>query len=499
MGSIVNRKRLTLLQTIAKAQVPADTAEIKLNDAITLKRSLDMTAQDLISMGTGEDSDAYKAALTDLNKEIETAKTSIATAAVAYGQAKLKALQDVSAAKAADSGEIAVTVESPVDYNRSVLKAMPLSSDSMRLNVQYFSADNTENSSNNHAATVSSFVSESLSYFGDHQAGQASDAAQSQVAAQSTKHKLAGTLVICVSCTHKNARIFAPVFLDPDKAVTAWNTLMCSDKKDRLNVYDKTKIIAALTQAETDEAAKPLEEISYSILSGATYGSSFVGMVHILKTESTSVSEAVESGMQTMQETMQFGGWFASASGGFGVDSSFSNSVKNLLSSQEIQSQCTLTTMGVIPSIKSNQVKIGVKEFADFDPAKEMEKLAVLQGATASDLNSIGSAADAARTGQQMVTLQGTTIQSALTGLADVDDGANSVLDINSLMTALEDYVNRCSGGDDEIGVPINFFLKPVYKSMIIRSWLQKYYPNAYQPGSSDDNQPGPTPPTPQP
>jgi hypothetical protein len=34
--------------------------------------------------------------------------------------------------------------------------------------------------------------------------------------------------------------------------------------------------------------------------------------------------------------------------------------------------------MGIIPSIKSNQVKIAVQQFVDFDPAKEMEKLATL-------------------------------------------------------------------------------------------------------------------------
>ena len=107
-----------------------------------------------------------------------------------------------------------------------------------------------------------------------------------------------------------------------------------------------------------------------SIISGATYGSSFVGMVHVLRVEDTTANQKMVSAAASMQEQFTVGGWFAKESGGFGVDASFQNDIKNLLSSQSISSHVTLTTMGTIPSIKSNQIQIGVKQFADFDPAK---------------------------------------------------------------------------------------------------------------------------------
>jgi hypothetical protein len=150
--------------------------------------------------------------------------------------------------------------------------------------------------------------------------------------------------------------------------------------------------------------------------------------------------------------------------------------------------------MGIIPSIKSNQVKMGVQGFSDFDPAKEMQQLATLQGATASENNSISSAADAARTGQQMITLKNSTITSTLSGLANIDDGANNIIDTNSMMTAMDDYIQKCIEGGNNLGVPINYYLKPITQSMIARSWMAKYYPNKFnQAGAADDSKGGAT------
>ncbi len=357
---------------------------------------------------------------------------------------------------------------------------MPLSVDSLQMNVQYFSFDENAQTSNSHAATISSFVSESLSYFGEKQSSQASASAQAQVNSQHSHHSISGTLVICISCTHKTAQVFAPFILDVDKAVRAFNKLFPSNT---IKTNDSASIKKIEAKAETKN------EKSFSILSGATYGSSFVGMVHVLNTSETSSSQEMESVATSMQETFDLGGWFASGTGGFGVNDSFSNSAKNLLSTQNITSHCSAVTMGIIPSIKSNQVKIGVQQFSDFDPGKEMQQLAVLQGATADENNTVSSAADAARTGQQMITLKNSTITSTLSSLSEIDDGANNIIDTNSMMTAMDDYIQKCISGNDNIGVPINYFLKPITQGMIARAWLAKYYPNKYnQAGSADDS-----------
>ena len=207
----------------------------------------------------------------------------------------------------------------------------------------------------------------------------------------------------------------------------------------------------------------------------------------------------MEGVAEKLQAQFKLGGWFTDRQGGFGVEKTFADSVKNLISSQNIQSHCSLATMGVIPSIKSNQVKMGVKQFADSDPEKEMQKLATLQGATATESNTLESSAEAARTGKQMISLHNATIQSTLTGLAEIDDGQNGVIDINSMMTAMDDYVEKCSTGDNNIGVPINYYLKSQDKAATLKAWLEKYYPKENISGG-DTPTPEPTPtPTPEP
>jgi hypothetical protein len=96
-----------------------------------------------------------------------------------------------------------------------------------------------------------------------------------------------------------------------------------------------------------------------------------------------------------------------------------------------------------------------------------------------------------------MIELKKITIESALSGLSDIDKANNQIIDINSMMNAMDDYIERCvqSGGDDSkknIGVPINYYLKPITKAMITRAWLAKYYPTmGNRAGSVDDSNSG--------
>ncbi len=50
-GSIVPQDKLDNILSIAKFQAPADAAQADMNAAITLKRSIDMTVQEMIDMG----------------------------------------------------------------------------------------------------------------------------------------------------------------------------------------------------------------------------------------------------------------------------------------------------------------------------------------------------------------------------------------------------------------------------------------------------------------
>jgi hypothetical protein len=481
LGNIVCKERLDNLVALAQIQAPADAAEDKLNGLISTKRSLDMTVSELFDM----DVTPNQAMLDSLAK----LKTSIADAAADFSTKKIQAETDAAILKA----KIAIineSLESPIDYNRTEIKKMPLSADSLKMNAQYFSFDENSENSGTYASTISGFVSDEVSYFGDDFASQASSSAQSQVNSQISRHKIAGTMVISVVCTHKDAALLAPLMLDVDKAIRVWNQMYP-------DAMIKTDSIANVQQIA--QQANTKDEKSMTILSGATYGSCFIGMVHILNSTQTASSEQMYSIAAKMQDQFKVNGWFVDASGGFGVDSSFSTDVKNLLSTQNIDAHCSLVTLGSIPCLKSNEVAMGVKGFADDDGAKSMAALMKLQNATASDQDSVDASAAAARTGAQMIALQNSKIQASLSGLADIDNQRNKIIDTNSIMDALEDYVQKCLEGN--IGVPINFYLKPITRSQLAEMWMAKYYPGKFLAISGDDsNTSNPvTPPAPAP
>jgi len=474
LGNLVSADRLHNLEAISDLQSPADAAEDTLNSLISMKRSLDMTIQELIDLGV--DPAEVITTSADAGKQIAQAAADYAKAKIASELAirplkqKIRAIND--------------SVESPIDYNRSQIKTMPLSADSLKMNSQYFANDENDQNSNTHAATVSSFVSDEVSYFGDSFSSSVSASAASQVNSQVSRHAIAGTLVVSVTCTHKDAVLLAPLILDVDKAIRVWNQTF----PDAMIKTDSIPVVAQIAAQSNTKDEKVL-----NILSGATYGSCFIGMIHILNTTDTKSSEAMYSIASKVQEQFKVSGWFADVNGGFGVEASFSNDIKNLLSSQNISAHCSLITMGSIPSIKSNEVAMGVKGFADDDGAKSMAALMKLQNATASSQDSVDNSAAAARTGQQMVALQNSKITATLSALADIDSQKNKIIDTGSVMDALDDYVQKCLAGN--IGVPINYYLKPISRSQLAEMWMAKYYPGKFLSISGDDSTPvAPTP-----
>ena len=458
LGNIVDPKKLEVLEKISEKKAPIDMAENKMNDLISFKRSIDSTIRELGSMGVDTN---------ELYEDSQKIGEQIKEAAKEYAQTKLNANTEILEIKAAPL--VHANWESPLDYNRTEIKRMPLSADSMNMNVQYFSCDQNSQSAQTQSENIQSFISSEFKFLGDDFSHQASAAAARQINSQYSRHDISGTLVIAVSCTHKDAALLAPCVLDVDKAIRVWNSMYEDDKI-------KTDSPANIMNIAAMEGTK--EENAMTIVSGATYGSCFVGMVHILNNSITRSSEEMNSLAQSIQAQCKMASWFADVSGGFGLGEQFAKDIKNMFSSQNVTSHCTITTKGAIPSNKANSVKLAVKEFTKFDGASAMDQLASLQNATSGDKASVDKSAESARLGQQMVSLQNAKIQGVLTGLSDIDDGENKILDINSMMTALEDYINKALSG--ELGMPINYYLKPITKAQLAQLWVNKYFPDKF-------------------
>jgi hypothetical protein len=467
LGNLVSLTRLDIIEQIAQVQAPADAAEDTLNALISTKRSLDMTGQELMGMGID---------ISDVISASEDTGKDIATAAAAYAKAKIAAVKAVGPLRAKMSA-VNESIESPIDYNRSQIKQMPLSADSLNMNVQYFANDTNSQNSSTHAQQIASFVTGETATLGKSFSLQASTNAASQVNSQVQNHSIAGTLVIAVTCTHKDAVLLAPFILDVDKGIRAFNAVF-PDNMIKTDSVDSISTIAAQSNTK--------EEKALTLLSGATMGSSFVGMVHVLNETDTAASESMESVASSLQTKLRIGSWFKNASGGFGVSDSFSDDAKALLSTQNVTSHCSLTTIGSIPSIKSNQVQMAVQQFTDFDGKSAMSSLLALQGATDSDQKTVASSAQAAITGGQFTAMRASTMQAALSALSPIDDGQNKMIDTNSMMDALDDYIQKCLSGN--IGAPITYYLKRVTASQLAQMWMAKYYPGKYLSISGDDS-----------
>ncbi len=476
LGNIVPEKHLENLEAISKIQAPIDADLGELNSALLLKHKLEMTLQELANMGV---------ATKPVTDQMDTVDKAITGAAGKYAKTAAASLPAVAAARAKIE-QVGESIESPIDYNKSSIKKMPLSADSLTMDAQYFSFDETRQSSESVMASMKSFVSASSSFLGNERSAQMTATMQDQVSHQREVHDIQGTLVITANCTHKNAALFAPFVIDVDKGIRAWNELVKLKQLHGTGQFIKTDDRASFEKAA--EQSGTAEEAYYNLLSGATYGSSFVGMVHVLKEAGTQSDQSMYSAAASLQAQMKVGGWFSNFEGGFGVSSSFSHSAKQLLSQQKITSHISIICMGLIPSIVANDVELAVKQFTNFDPAAMMEKLQTLQNATAAEQASISQAADAARTGGQMMSIHAAEIKSVMSAVSEHQDGSNKMLDINSLMTAFTDYVNKAGGGD--IGVPIEYYLKPITANQLFQMWVAKYFPAKYVTSAGDDTTP---------
>ena len=74
----------------------------------------------------------------------------------------------------------------------------------------------------------------------------------------------------------------------------------------------------------------------YSIISGTTFGSSIVGMVHVLNSANMSVGDTPTAAATSMHSSMDAGGWLAGEEGTIGINDKFAADVKNLLSQQNV-------------------------------------------------------------------------------------------------------------------------------------------------------------------
>lgn len=476
LGMIVEPKKIQTLEKIADAQKDVDAQRDYVNALLRQKLSLDMTGRELISLGVDPASDELKSFnenITELNKEI-------LQASVDLGGKVIAAEKEIVGIKSdSEQQQIGTQLQSPIDFSASQLKSMPLSSDSMDMDVQYFRYEDQKQSSSQKASSVSAFVGAKVSRFlGPTIGAQVSNTSQKSSVATHDAHKIIGTLVICANCTSREAQIFSPVQLDVDAAVESY-----SFYKDGNNM--PTETMEEMKTIATKPIKKDDQKNALPVLIGASYGSSFVGFVHFEKIEKTDTAQSAQSKATQARAEVEANLFLASIEGSFGLDAQTSSSVKALMSSSDIQSHCSVIAMGLIPSIKSNNVKSVVKSMKN-DPAENMAQLAAMQTSANTATKSMAASGAEAKKGQSIEQMNADYIKAAVSAVSEVDSQDNKVIDLNSMMTALDDYVAKA--GDGKTGVPINFYLKYVTARDIAIAWMNKYHPGELFSKKPDDD-----------
>lgn len=477
LGMIVDPNKIKDLKDIADAQKNVDAERDHFNALLRQKLSLDMTMRELISLGATPDQ------LSDLKSNITTLMGNVTKVAGSLSKAVIKAETAIAKIKSSQGQkQIGSQLQSPVDFAASPLQSLPLSADSMNMDVQYFRYEDNEQTSRSTANSISSFVGAKVTSFLGPTYGASVGASAHQASTSAVdNHGVFGTLVICANCTSRDVQVFSPLKLDPDAAVESYVFSQTGGQNSMpVAEWQEMKKLALATISKDDQKS------AMPVIVGASYGSSFVGFVHFEKIEDTSSSQSSQSVAAQARATVERDMFFSSITGSFGLDAQSASNLQQLLSTSNIQSHCSLITMGLIPSIKSNSVSTAVKALQG-DPKSRMEELAAMQDASNSGVSSLAAAGASAKKGQSMEQMKSDYIKSSVAAVGELDKSNNQVIDLNSLMTALDDYVAKA--GDGKIGVPINYYLKYVTKRDIALEWMQKYYPNQlYEKDDSKDS-----------
>ncbi len=446
LGTVVDSQLLDLLDQISTLQQGIEAAQEKMNSLILMRRSFVMTLNELLDMNID---------VSDLESEIKSIDAQISASATSYMATRLKNEASIQRVK-----ETLVELptnsqmESPVDFAKSKISSQPLAYESMKLDAQYFSfASNLQNDT---LANIETYIKSANADLGKGASDVAKEATN-RIQQQHENHGIAGTLVITACCMHKNVSMIEPFVLDVDKAIAVWNAT--TGRKDIIDTSDPAAV-AALSKSPANK-----NETDISVISGAAYGSSFVGMVHILNTEATTPPEIQ---IASLNDKLKLGGWLENAVGGFGVDDDTLKEVKRMLSSQKVSSHVSLVTMGAIPTISSTKIDLAVKQIAKPDPQAINQ---ILQNDPETD--NVAKAASDSREGNQQLTIQNAKIRSLVSSLDEIDQGSNEVMDINSLMSAFDNYLKVISSGDEATGAPIRFFTKKITKSLLVEGWLK--------------------------
>lgn len=484
LGHLVRPERIEMLKMLAELQRPQQLAESDYNSLVLAINSLQETSREMTYMGVDS---------SDLQVQLDKLREQLGEAAIRLGEMSIET-ENATTELLSKQGQILInsTSTSPLDFVQSQLKKLPLSSDALDMDVSYFRQEFNTQGQSTHASTLSSYIAEKTSSMVDNYQHNHADNVRSQVERQIQNHSIEGTLVITAQCTHRQSQILDPFILDARVAVDVWNQEFPDNqlRTDATNIYAAAGVGGTISATQQGDGEKK-EDDCLHILDGATYGSTFVGMVHILQTETNESSQTSSSSSnrdtrsgfkrnyeqltEELKKEMVVNLALSNVTGKYGVSDDVAESMKRLFSASELSVHCTLITEGIIPTIQSQTMKTSVQNLKP-NPQEVMNQLAVIRDASANVTDqSMEAIGNKARMGQQFMTLNSEYLKSTVSALGAYDNDQNQVLDMNTFFMALTDFLNKAVSGD--AGTPLQYSIRKLKKEDIARAYIQKFYP----------------------
>jgi len=536
LGHVIDDDRVLILQQIAQLQQDVETAQDSYNAQLRNKLSLDMSVEELKSLEVGKSMKDDQGEIIGNPEEAQEAMRQLDEARSIQDQATLDSLlllvkartkfekDYVSMMKSRVQTKIGYNVESPLKFNESEEIKLPIGTDTMNMDVQYFRNESNGQSSRGHVSAVSKHAGNAATGRYSSGGSKIEQETEDHMTSQCEKHQIKGTLVITARATHKLAKMYDAKY-DATKLVRAWNAKvpeqyinLPGDAKKLYKQWAKGRKPAMTkgkrrTDSDSDDSSdsdsdtdrwgndrneedklkvdgfgnpltandKKKKPAKIAILTGQTYGSSFIGFIHFLKVNKTESHNSVTKTAKSVARESEKHLWFAGMCGTFGLDETSAKEIKSLLSSNSIQSHVCVQTYGIIPSIASQGVEACIKKFSEFSPDATDKKLSMLAGKKNANGGTFTKEKQTAVRAGQIKGMERAKIEAVLSGVREGDKSNNQVLNMNSLMLAFDDYIKGVRGAYG--GMPMNYFVSTLAKNDIIAEWLKEFRPDLYEEG----------------
>jgi len=447
LGHIVPPTLLSLLDKVRSIQGRTDAALERMHSLMSMRRGLTMTQSEMMSLGV--DVSALEARIEDLNQ-------AIAKAAADYIAKRL----DNDAAIQAERDRIleldlSNLSESPLDFSVAKVERKPLASDNLQIDIQYFKHLGAEGGTDSVRARVEQMVRENTDGL-PQQTAKIAKQASALVAQQQDSHDLVGTLVITANATHRSVAMLEPVKLDVQKAIDAWNDSFAS-AATRLNPLDPVGMAKLATQTRGDAVEKSL-----TLLTGVSYGSSFVGMIHLVRNK-MSPSGLSDAEIAAMVDRLRVGTVINGETGGLGAEQSVLEEVRQMISDQGFTAHVSILVNGALTTPVSSHLDKLIDKTVKLPMSMPVGGMLQFVGAAHAEAARAAQAATQSATGQ---------VSGLAATLSSVDKNNGATIDLSTLLSAFDNYLNAIVK-DDSVGAPIGFYVKRINAAQIAREWVE--------------------------